>query len=302
VDPVEALTRLGGIAGWREVRALTTRSEMRDAVDEGRVVRLPRHVVALPGATQARVCAAAAGGVISHLSAAQHWGWKVQWAPRLPEITVPRGRRLERTRSPLTTTEVRVHWGDLGPADLADGVTAPVRTVIDCARTLDFGAALSVADSALRSGLVNSAELLRAAVASPRTGRARALRVAQQATALAANPFESALRAIALDVPGLDVRPQVWVAGVGRADLVDERLGIVVEADSWEFHGNPEAFRVDVRRYAAFARRGRVVVRFDWDLVMGRPREVHATLVDVVRVREQQLFTNHCSSCPRLPA
>ena len=89
---------------------------------------------------------------------------------------------------------------------------------------------------------------------------------------------------------------------MGRADLVDQRLGIVVEADSWEFHGNPEAFRVDVRRYAAFARRGRVVVRFDWDLVMGRPREVHATLVDVVRVREQQLFTNHCSSCPRLPA
>ena len=107
---------------------------------------------------------------------------------------------------------------------------------------------------------------------------------------MAANPFESVLRAIALDVPRLAVRPQVWVARVGRADLVDERLGIVVEADSWEFHGSPEAFRVDVRRYTAFARHGQVVVRFDWDLVMGEPDEVRATLADVVRVRERQLW------------
>ena len=299
---MEALARVGGIAPWREVRALTTRSELRDAVAEGRVVRSPRQVLSLPGVEGARLVAAASGGVVSHLSAAQHWGWKLQRTPRIPEVTVPRGRRLDRTGSPLTAAEVRVHWADLGTEDAVDGVTSPVRTVIDCARTLDFGASLSVADSALRSGLTTRAELLRAAGASPRTGRERALRVAREATALAANPFESALRAIALDVRGLAVRPQVWVAGVGRADLVDERLGIVIEADSWEFHGSPEAFRVDVRRYAAFARHGRVVVRFDWDLVMGDPSEVHATLVDVVRVRERQLYANHCSSCPRLLA
>ncbi len=299
---MEALARVGGIAPWREVRALTTRSELRDAVAEGRVVRSPRQVLSLPGVEGARLVAAASGGVVSHLSAAQHWGWKLQRTPRIPEVTVPRGRRLDRTGSPLTAAEVRVHWADLGTEDAVGGVTSPVRTVIDCARTLDFGASLSVADSALRSGLTTRAELLRAAAASPRTGRERALRVAREATALAANPFESALRAIALDVRGLAVRPQVWVAGVGRADLVDERLGIVIEADSWEFHGSPEAFRVDVRRYAAFARHGRVVVRFDWDLVMGDPSEVHATLVDVVRVRERQLYANHCSSCPRLLA
>ncbi len=266
------------------------------------MVRLPRHAVSLPGAERARVSAAAAGGVVSHLSAAQHWGWKLQWAPRIPEVTVPRRRRLDRNVAPLTRVDVRVRWADLGPDEVVDGATSPVRTVVDCARTLDFGAALSVADSALRSGLVTSAELLRAAAASPRTGRERALRVAREATALAANPFESVLRAIALDVPGLAVRPQVWVAGVGRADLVDERLGIVVEADSWEFHGSPEAFRVDIRRYAGFARQGRVVVRFDWDRVMGDAGEVHATLLDVVRVRERQLYADHCSSCPRFSA
>jgi very-short-patch-repair endonuclease len=298
VHPVEALTRLGGIARWREVRALTTRGQLASAIAGGEVVRLPRHVLSLPGADRARACAAAAGGVVSHLSAAQHWGWKIKRPRRYPAVTVPRGRQLDRTRSPLTKPEVGVHWADLTPGDVLDGVTSPVRTVVDCARALDFDEALSVADSALRSGMVTSAELVRAAAASPRTGRARAIRVVSEASALAANPFESVLRAIALGVPGLGVQPQVWVAGVGRADLVDERLGIVIEADSWEYHGSPEAFRADIRRYATFVRRGRVVVRFDWDQVMGDPDGVHATLLDVARVRERQLFGNHCSSCP----
>jgi very-short-patch-repair endonuclease len=302
VDPVAAVTRLGGIASWREIRALTTRSAMGKAMADGSLVRLPRNTVALPGADRARTCASAAGGVMSHLSAAQHWGWKVKRTPRVPSITVPRGRQLDRTREPLRPHDVRVRWADLGPTDVVDGVTSPVRTVVDCARALEYDEALSVADSALRSGLVTSGELLRAAQASPRTGRSAALRVARAASALAANPFESVLRAIALEVPGLAVRPQVWVGQVGRADLVDERLGIVIEADSWEWHGSPEAFRTDVRRYAEFARRGYVVVRFDWDRVMGDQREVHATLLDVVQVRERQLFGGHCSSCPSATA
>lgn len=44
-------------------------------------------------------------------------------------------------------------------------------------------------------------------------GAPQARRVAQEASHLAANPFESVLRAIALDVPGLNLRPQVVIAG-----------------------------------------------------------------------------------------
>ena len=63
-----------------------------------------------------------------------------------------------------------MHWSDLLPEDVVNGVTCPARTVVDCARDLLFDAALAVADSGLRSGLVTPAELLvgRRAVASHR--------------------------------------------------------------------------------------------------------------------------------------
>ena len=65
-------------------------------------------------------------------------------------------------------------------------------------------------------------------------------KVVEHATPEAANPFESALRSIAIDVPGLAVRPQVSVRGpefLGRPDLVDERPGVILEADSFSWHG-----------------------------------------------------------------
>ena len=105
----------------------------------------------------------------------------------------------------------------------------------------------------------------------------------------AANPFESVLRWLCLQVPGLCVTLQATIDGVGRVDLFDERLGIVVEAESFEFHGSLDAFRRDVTRYTACARRGLVVVRFTWQQVMYDPAYVIAALTDVVNRRSQQV-------------
>ncbi len=286
-----ALERLGGIARVRELRDLTTRTALARALESQSIVRLARGQVALPGADAARTIAAAAGGVVSHLSAAQHWGWKVKAVPKVPTVTVPRSRRLDGDPGPG-----QVVYADLLPAEIVGGVTAPVRTVVDCSRFLDFAAALSVADSALRSRLVVQPELVAAAGASPRTGRARAVRVAEAASDLADNPFESCLRAIALDVRGLAVRPQGWVGTVGRVDLVDDRLMIAIEADSWQWHASPQQFRLDLRRYTALARLGWVVVRFDWEQVMHQPEVVRAALADVAAVRTRQFATRNYGS------
>ena len=55
----------------------------------------------------------------------------------------------------------------------------------------------------------------------------------------------------AIDVPGLDVRPQVPLFApaefLGRPDLVDEDLRIVLEADPFEWHGDRAALRHDAR-------------------------------------------------------
>ena len=106
--------------------------------------------------------------------------------------------------------------------------------------------------------------------------------MARAADPRAANPFESALRAIAVDVPGLCVVPQGWIGHVGRADLVDERLRLVIEAESFEFHSDRKSLARDVHRYTAFARLGWTIVRFTWEEVMFRPDYVRAVLLDLV--------------------
>ena len=163
-----------------------------------------------------------------------------------------------------------------------------METVIGCARAYDVDVALSVADSALRDRAVTRQQLLAAAKASPRTWRAKALQVVQAADARAANPFESCARAIASEVLGLCVRPQVWIPGVGRVDLADLGLGIVVECESFEFHSDAKSLEKDVRRYTCCARKGLVVVRFTWKEVMFDPEYCRRVLQDVVDLRLQQ--------------
>ena len=92
------------------------------------------------------------------------------------------------------------------------------------------------------------------------------------------------LRAICLEIPGLLVEPQVWVGETGRVDLLDARNNLILEADSWEFHGEQSAFVRDVRRYTCFVRLGYAVVRFTWEEVMFEQDYVRAVLTDMVRL------------------
>ena len=147
MDAVEALTRLGGIATTRELLALTSRRRLEAALGDRSVIRLGRNRFALPTADAARAAAIRTGGVVSHLSAAQHWGWKVKHPPSRPTITVPRRRH------GLDAGDVELHWADLPREAVRDGVTTPEQTVVDCCRAYDFDVALPVVDSALRCGM-----------------------------------------------------------------------------------------------------------------------------------------------------
>lgn len=135
---------------------------------------------------------------------------------------------------------------------------------------------------------VTKVELLLAAEAMPDRYRARCLRVAWHADGRAANPFESVLRAIALKVPGLYVVPQEWTDDVGHPDLVDKRLRLVIEAESFEFHGKRRALYKDCERYNAFAMKGWWVVRFSWEHVMFEPDYVREVLTRMVGLLSPQ--------------
>ncbi|MFT4010403.1 MAG: DUF559 domain-containing protein [Nocardioidaceae bacterium] len=286
MHPVDALTRLGGVADGKTILQLTSRRQLRTALKHGLVVKAGAHGFALVTAQDALKLARAVNGVASHESAALYHGWEVKLTPE-PSVIVPRHRRVSRHDARLGT----IRYRNLEEHEHDGLATRKARTVIDCAKDLPFDRALAVADSALRHGDVTHEELIRLANAIPSNGRKQALRVVEAADGRAANPFESVLRAIALDVPGLSIEPQVVIrhgAFVCRPDLVDVVHRIVVEADSHEFHSSREALKKDIERYTGLTCRGWRVVRFAWEHVMFDPGYVRACLLACLEGPEVQ--------------
>ena len=277
---VAALTRAGGFGDRNLLRTVATDHAIRCAVDSGAIVRLRRGRYGLPTARHHLERAARMSATLSDLSAAVHWEWPVKHLPERPTVTVGR----HRTVAAPDQKETEVHWRELGPDEVVDGVTSPVRTVLDCIGTLPFDEALGVADSALRSGLVRDFELAAAVQTLRFRGARKARRVAQAADRRAANPFESCLRAIAVEFPEFRFIPQLTIDAPGMwvsVDLGDPVARLVLEADSFEHHGSRKGLVRDCSRYDELTVRGWTVLRFTWEHVMLRPDYVRWCLRNV---------------------
>lgn len=256
--PAESvLKQLGGTATWAEIRNHTTRRALLTAVAKGDVERIARDVYALPGALLMQKRAAEMHGVISHQSAAAYWRMAALFEPTSIHITVPRNHR------PLPRKGVTLHYADRED----EKVTSPLRTVLDCAITLPFSEGLAIADSACRSVLIDTDQLQLGAAQLIGPGRLRAQQVAKHADPRAANPFESGMRAIAIQAGITGFEPQLVIPGSHpqkRVDLGNSELMIVFEADSFSFHGSPEALERDCRRYDELVSLGWLVQRFTY--------------------------------------
>jgi len=265
----EFMVQAGGIATTQQLRHVFTRRTIERAVREGMLTRVERGRFALPQLDDGRRHAHRLGGVLALTSAALQWGWPVKTVPEQPWVAVDPGRNI----SPARREGVQVTWRRLTPADVAVGLhTSATRTVLDCAAELPFDEALAVADSALRSRVVSRADLQAAAHEHPPRGRARVRRVVGLASPLAANPFESVLRAAAVDAAAaLAWVPQLAVPAAGRVlhpDVACADLRIALEADSFEFHGRRSALVTDCWRYNQLTVAGWLVLRFAWEQVM----------------------------------
>ena len=277
-----ALAQCGGWATRAELRAFVDERHLDGAVRTGLVQRVGRGSYALAGFDVTRGAAAELHAVISHRSAALAHGWSVRSEPHHPELTVARTRKVSTARR----RHAALRWRDLADSDITeDRVTTPLRTVVDCARDLPITEALAVADSALRSGVLDPDDLVGAVSTLPRSRRVQAELVLRQATDLAANPFESALRGLVLQATGPVFTPQVQIA-VGaqrvRPDLVSESLRIVLEADSHEFHTKRAQLVRDCWRYNELSLDGWLVLRFAWDQVMFDEDWVQRVVSDAV--------------------
>lgn len=276
----EVLRRLGGSARAGDLRERVTGRALATAVRHGDVIRVGRGSYVLPDLPSPRQVAARARGVLSHLAAAEHWGLPVLLPPDAVHVSVPHGSR------PAPVDGVRYHWCTLAPDEVAEGATTPLRTVLDCATGLSFREALAVADAALRADLVDEGDLWQAAHRRRGPGSRRCRRVVRTASPEAANPFESALRAVVVEaeLPGFVPQHRI-AAGTLRAqvDLADPRLRLAVEGDSYTYHGTRGAFVRDCRRYDELVRAGWTVLRFTWEHVMFEPSWVAALISDVRR-------------------
>ena len=290
---VESLERLGGVATRAALIAAVDRPSFERAAAAGDIVLVARGRYALATADEAVVAAHRLRGTVSHFSAAVRHGWQVKLPPVRPHVTVAKNRLL----TPQQHRGVDVHRIALGPDDRDGHATSRDRTLLDCMRLGAFDEGLCVADSALRDGF--RLDRLRAIARDARgPGSSQVRRVAAHADGRSANAFESTLRAIGIGVPGLHLEPQVSIRDgstfLGRPDLVDERLGILLEADSFEWHGSRAALRRDARRYDRFTVHGWLVLRFSWEDVMLDAAWVRSILAAAVAER-----TERCSRCTR---
>lgn len=278
----QALAELGGIAHRADLLRRCGRPAVDAALASGELVSSGRRYVS-PQLDAARAAAVAVSGVLSRRSAALDRGWAVRTAPELVEVTLPKNRTVAATR----TVGLDILRATLGPDDV-DGVrTSADRTLLDCSRSLPFPEALAVADSALQEGYP-SARLLALGRDARGPGSAQVRHVAAAADGRAANPFESSRRATCLEVEGLDVVPQLDIHDphwLGRPDLTDVRLRLVLEADSFAWHGGRAALARDARRYNALVVAGWWVLRFSWEEVICHPARVRSVLEAAVRER-----------------
>lgn len=262
-EVVEILQRAGGAVRYADLAALTSGRSIRAALERDEITRVAKGVYALPSEPSDLTVAIANGGVLSRQSAAIHHGLEVVTRPLVPHVTISRTQRRRKTALACVLHRSK---------DPATGnATTPLQTVLDCARHLPFGEALAIADSALRLKRVEPIALAEASRAAQGFGRAAVLRVAAAADKRSESALESMLRARVLEagytgfVPQYRIKDQSFYA---RVDLADPSLRIVLEADSFAYHGTRQALRRDCRRYVELATRGWILLRYSWEDVI----------------------------------
>ncbi len=169
-------------------------------------------------------------------------------------------------------------------------MTTPLRTVIDCCLDLPFDEALSVVDSALRAGLprgrdAHGRRLPRTPPPGPGAPR-RAARHREGRQPLRVGPPVHRPAHRGHDLGPAAPHPLRRLLREGRSRRPS--LELVLEADSFEFHGERAAFGRDCERYDELVSRGWLVLRFTWEQVMLRPSWVARVIERTVRRRRAE--------------
>lgn len=226
------------------------------------------------GTLMAAVLAGGPGALLSHMTAGSLWG-VVTALPGLVDVTVRRSGRGGRDG-------IRMHRPRQFPAAerrIRDGVplTSPSRTLLDLGAVLGQSDLRDALRAAGRRNLLDAARLTALASAPGRRGRKTLLEL----LAAYRPPPEtrSKLQDLFIDLvddAGLP-RPAVDVVVEGcEVDCLWPAERVIVELDSWGFHGDRDAFERDRHRDVRLQLAGYAVLRFTWERVTTDPEGVIA--------------------------
>lgn len=290
LEIVDVLRAHGGAARWSQLDGRVSRRAVQRAVTDGDVV-VDRGTYSLPEADQATRLARRLKGIRSHRSAAQHWHLALAPCGDDSQHHIAISPKSVRANVPSNVT---LHYLELQPGDVDSDVLTPLATTAYCLRDLSIREALSVGDSALRSGQVEL-RVLRARVAQLRNrGAARARSRLDLLDARAANAFESCCRALLIEAGITGFEPQVTIrhngSWIGRADLAHQQLRIVIECDGFEQHGTLDAMTRDCIRHTRLAAAGWRTLRFTWYQVMHRPDWVLEQIRDTIAAAQDSAY------------
>jgi putative AbiEi antitoxin of type IV toxin-antitoxin system/uncharacterized protein DUF559 len=266
--------RQWGVVSLAQLRALGIGARaVQLRASAGRLHRVYRGVYAVghqalrvEGRRLAAVLACGPGAVLSHRSAASHWGLLHTDQTRI-DVTGPRGRqgvpgiRLHRSRS-LDARDTTEHEGI--------PITTIARTLLDLAAT----ARADQLERALAQAMYLRIYDQRAIddVISRSNGH-RGTKVLAQATKqepkLTKGMWEARIlrlvRGANLPEPRCNKPLHAPDHGECKPDFYWPAHNLIVETDGWEAHGTLAAFRSDRAKDAALTAAGYRVVRFTWD-------------------------------------
>jgi very-short-patch-repair endonuclease len=212
----------------------------------------------------AAVRAIGPGAILSHTHGAALLGLRPPLLGRINVTVQSTGRRQRRG--------IRVHNTQRLPADhvtVVDRipVTTVARTLADLAGTLDTPALMRAIEAAERRRVLDVPSVL--AVSAGRPGAQRLRRLLARETPHTRSDFEAALVALCDDYAIPRPLTNTEVHGY-EVDAYWPGRNLVVELDSWEFHGTRGAFERDRERDADLHAYGITTLRFTYAQVTTR--------------------------------